>query len=667
MKKTYSSRGFFPLPSNLGLFPAIKVTVIISLVTLLSMSGANAMPEHPYMLFTAETLPALRERFNEPRYQSVKEDRIALAEKFLTYTGEGKFESDPETFAARSYKTWAQQASPARSAFLWGYILTGDTRYSDALLQMYRHEWKIRENLDQSQFRFEFTTKSDGYMAALTYDVLYPLLSEEDRETFGKYIDQYLVFMPKPSFGWKNNIGTGYFSAVGSIAMARMKENPEAKAILQEAIERLKTNAFPSSFEVHPDGAYPEGALYMDYAMLNFLPFVDAYERITGDKNHGLLDPEFFKNTQGFAATMIGGDGRWIPFYDSQPQDYGAVWMTFLGQRTGDPLLLWGGDYFFDRILADPSPKKRGEVTRSLIPTILYRKKGDRHPFPGLPTMSVLPSINTGSMRSDSTLQPGLMVSVRGYGENEENMRSQHKDVGSFVLFARGENFLIDPGYYQPEADAHSLPDVDGMVLTVRAPSPLQAGESGELRAMSIDPTQSYRANNRVPQQIQRTWVMDGDRAVVLVDDISGSVPVKSRFQTGFATVLEPGGQAALIKGKNSNLWMKGFGPETKLTVSGPLDFGKSWTYKQWDEEGKVSWHRVEAEYTASPENPMVWVFVPVKADGANPEVKVDRSADEISVTVNGGKAIRFVRSASGWAPADVPLQPAAELVSLKN
>ncbi len=611
--------------------------------------------ERPYLLFAADRIDDIRETFSEPRNLPVRNRIIREADRLFRYSGNDTYEGDPENWD--SWKTWAQLGEwGANQTFTWAYILTGDSRYSDALRVLYGHERRVRKDIDPDQFRFEFTVKRVGVDAALAYDVLWPILPEEERRAFGEYLDQYLVWMSKPSWGWNNNIGTGYFSAVGLIALARLDENPHARRILEECVRRLKTEAYPFSFAPHPDGAYPEGPLYMDYLFLYLLPFLESYERVTGDTEHGLLDPPFFRNTHRMVETLTGGDGVWVPVYDSQPQDYGAAWTAYLGDRFDNDLLRWASDHYFDRVMAESSPAT--EVKRSLVPTILFRAWDGPAPFPGLPTLAMLPSINTGSIRSDDALKPGLMVTVRGFGENENNMRSPHKDVGSFVLYARGENFLIDPGYKQPEPGAHSLPEINGMSVQVRTPSPLLGDEKNGLRTLTIDPTLSYRGGDKTPTPIRRTWVMAGDKAVVLVDDIRGSVDVVSRLQAGFPTEIQAGGSSAVIAGNESDLWLGAFGPDHAMDVTGPIDFGQSWTYAKLAKEGQLGWHRIEAAYKNIPEQPMVWVFVPrAKGEGA-PEVLVRHTPENIFVRVPGHADIVLEKTRAGWRAAGLEPRP---------
>lgn len=614
--------------------------------------------QHPRLLFTEADLPALRQRFDEPANSEVKKRTLERAAALLTYSGNGKYESTPENFDKMSYKIWADKGMGFVTTFSWAYVLTGDKLYTDALWSVLKHECKVRGQLKQNDFRFEFVAKSNGVNAALAYDVAWAALDDEKRATLATYLDQYLIFKDKPSFGWKNNIGLGYFSAVGLIALARLDENPKAREVLAECIKRLKEISYPASIVPHPDGAYPEGALYADYMFLYLLPFIQRYEEITGDKNHGLWEPAFFRNTHRMVETLTGGDGLWAPIYDSQPQPYGAAWLAGLGQRTNNDVLRWAAEHYYRETIAETDPAK--EVGRSLIAYVLNRAWKKEVQFPGLPTLALLPSINTGTLRSDKAIKPGLMITVRGYGEKEVSMRGQHLDVGSFLLYARGENFLIDPGYNQPEPVNHSMPQINGLDVQVRANAPLMGDEKGNLRMLTIDPTLAYKKPNTPVTAFRRTWVMAGDEAVILLDDVRETAAVVSRFQAGFAAEIQPDHRSAIIHGKSNRLWMGAFGPESQMTMSGPLDFGKSWVYKQWADEGKVAWHRLEAAYQHDPEKPMIWVFVPMKGTAAAPDVSVRHDRDRVAIKVPGQSEVIFNKVEGVWQAAGFSPKPGA-------
>ena len=241
------------------------------------------------------------------------------------------------------------------------------------------------------------------------------------------------------------------------------------------------------------------------------------------------------------------------------------------------------------------------------------------------------------------------MVAVRGFGEKEVGLRGPHFDVGSFVLYARGDNFLIDPGYNQPEPQNHSTLRLNGQDMQARAPSPLLGDEKGERRMLTIDPSRAYAKGAKSVVPVRRTWVMAGGQAVVLLDDIQSPAEVVSRLQAGIAALVQPDNRSAVIQGKSSQLWLGAYGPEARMTVSGPLDFGKSWVYKQWADAGRVSWHRIEAAYRHEPDQPMVWVFVPQDPGAPAPAVAVERSAERVVVRISGQPDVIFLKSGETW------------------
>ncbi|MGM0491264.1 MAG: hypothetical protein ACQESR_31435, partial [Planctomycetota bacterium] len=45
--------------------------------------------------------------------------------------------------------------------------------------------------------------------------------------------------------------------------------------------------------------------------------------------------------------------------------------------------------------------------------------------------------------------------------ENSNRLKYKQNDLGSFVLHANGEAYLVDPGYYEGKATDHTLPLID--------------------------------------------------------------------------------------------------------------------------------------------------------------------------------------------------------------
>jgi hypothetical protein len=606
-----------------------------------SMPGAETTIKHPYLLGRAEDVAHWRQKFNEPRFAEFKKTLLADAEQLMTYQGEAPQPGKDIGPSTRAYKLWAQKRRESLEVLPWCCVLTGEARYRETFLSMMRHEWKRK--LDPQIFRFEFELTMIGAPAAIAYDLLWPELSEDDRRAFGAYLDQYLVWKKKASYGWSNNIGAVYHAGVGLVAQARLDENPEARTLLPRCIAAIKDPFYKASILPHDDGGYPEGPLYRNYALLWTLNFLDAYERITGDKSHGLLDPPFFRNSSRYIETLLGGDGVWVTFNDCQPQYYGAPWAAYLGARFDLPLCRWFADHCLEHS-GDKSGQEGG------LFAFLWRDE-KRAAFPGLPTLSLLPSLNIGSIRSDRGIRPGMMLAVRGCGADEHG--HNQPDTGSFVLYARGENFLIDPGYYQPAPDCHSLLIVDGAFPAKKKAAPVTGTERGDLRCVTVDATADCQQPRGGPARLRRTFAVLADKAVVVLDDVlpgkDAPGKVSAYWQTGFAAEVQTDKRSAVIAGKQTRLRMQTLGPETSLSVNGPRDFGKSWIYRKLAEEGAVAWHTLKAEYTADADTPLVTVFVPCGEKDKTPAVTCQRDAKAIVVRLPGNRAVRFVNGQQGW------------------
>ena len=625
------------------------VVVILLLLPGLALSAESKL-RHPRLFGTPSDVVRPRQKFNDPRFAPFKRSLLTEAERLMTYQGESPQSGKDIGPQTRAWKLCAQKLESSVNVLPWVYLLTGDPSYRDMYLSLMRYEWKRK--YDPNQFGWEFRVSQVGAPAAIAYDWLCPELSEEDRHNYTEYLDQYLQLRAKPSYGWSNNIGAIYFSGVGLVALARLDENPKARPLLGECLARIKDPFFPASILPHQDSGYPEGPLYRNYALLWMLAFMDAYERVTGDTRHGLLNPPFFRNSPRYIETLMGGDGIWVTFNDCQPQLYGGPWSAYLGTRYDQPLLRWLADY----VLSEADKASAEQVRKEVGPpytvfTFLWR---DDKPveFPGLPTLSMLPSLNTGCLRSDRSLRPGLMVAVRGHGTDEHGHKQP--DTGSFVLYARGENFLIDPGYYQPAADNHSLLLVDGLTPQGKTTASLEGSEKGDVHCLVVDATADYAGpRGGSPQRVRRLFVMVGERAAIVVDDVvpTQDTPgkVTALWQTAWGPEIRPDRRSAIIPGKKVRLWLGTFGPELSLAVEGPKDFGKSWVFSELASRGLIAWHTLTATYTAKAQEPLVTVLMPLDLQQPLPKPAVSVHGEEMTVQLGADRTVDFIRGEDGW------------------
>lgn len=646
---------FSPYSRSLG----VAIVAICCGLALPLVGAAEAGASgRPCLFLRAGELASLRAKFNSPEFAAHKAIVLAEAAQLMSYNGESPDAKELD-FKHRAYKLGGQKKQPVMNILPWAWALTGDASYKEMFLAVMQYDFdrlaKGELLFDAKKFGSEFTMVQFAVHGAAAYDLLYPELTPEQRVGFEKYLDQSLDLYRnrvKASYGWSNNIGGIYFASSAIVAMARLDGNPQARPILDECLAKMKEVFYKGSILPHDDGGYVEGPLYRNFALLWTLAFVDVYERVTGKTDHGLLEPPFFRNSQRYLEAMMGGNGMWITFNDSQPQWYGAPSCAWLGARYDQPLMRWMADYLVGKYNAEPvATRSRGLQPTYWVMTFLWRDlKPAPKEFPGLPTLAILPSLNTGTIRSEGTLRPGLLVGVRGRGEREDG--HNQADAGSFVLYARGENFLIDPGYFQGEATWHSLPIVDGAApeAKTKGTAPLSGAEKGDLRTLVVDSAATYGAEKGKagPTRVRRSFAMAGDRAVVIADDIPTG-EVVSQLQFGFKAELQPDGRSVLVTGKQGRLLVQAFGPEVKLEVEGPLDFGKSWIYKRMADEGQVAWHRLKATYRATAENPLVWVFQPLPLSGPATPATSTRSGNAVEVVLPGGERLDFQSATGAW------------------
>jgi hypothetical protein len=634
--------------------------ITIGLAAMFTMLGGVVHAQAPRRLYSPDDLAAMRAKFENPTFAPYREMLLENGDNLMLYKGENTYwdELSQVNLKGRAYKLRAQRLQPVVMTLPWCYVMTGDTAYKDALVDVLRFEMKERQPFDAKRYQEEFKLVQVGVHAAIIYDLLRDELEPDDLAMLRAYLDDAikLFFDARDrggTWGFNNNIGAVFFGAAGIIALSRLDDHPRAQEVLDEAIKGLNAGFVAKMIQPHPDGAYQEGALYWQFGCTWHIAFAEAYRRVTG-RDSGQLDHPFYANNRRFVETMLGGDGYMIPFADAQPQLYGSAVMAYLGAKQDDALFRW----LADRVLSSRHEDVAYRLgSRDVIYYLLAMQWRDTTPapsaFPGVPTLAMLESLQWGTVRSDGAMSPALQLSVKGNPAKGLAHNTQ-ADAGTFVVYARGQAFVIDPGYYQPDAAAHSLAVIDGQgpeAKTAKA-APLQGWERGEHRGLTVDATLPYLprgASGPTPRRVARHFVLLADAAVVVLDDfVAGDgAPghVVSRFQLGFPAELSPTG--AVVRGESHDLTVTCHGPEPALQLSGPNDWGRSWIFKR----RQVAWHTLEAAYTLDASRPMVTVMVPTDRGQAAATPRVRHDPDAVHVTL-GEHDVKFVKHDTGWRAA---------------
>ena len=572
--------------------------------------------KHPYLLFRAEEIPKLREKLNDPAFAAYK--RLLLVE--------GSAQSPATEESPPQRKRRLSASSP--DMLLWSYVLTGDSAYKEASLEKARID--VMFQFDPGRHEEEFAMVRAARMAVV-YDCLYDELARNDREAIEDFLDRALELFwkkyKKPQWGYANNIGAMFFGSSGLTALARLDGNPRAGDVLEEAVKGIQ-EFVDATLKHHADGAYPEGVFYWDFGVTPFLAFADALRRVTGD-DRGLTDQDFFRNNHRFVETMLSGDGRFQSFADAYPDLTGFAVAAYVGSHFDQPLMRWTADYMAGQ--AKEGRLATGDAFRAMA--FLWRD-GVPAPkeFPGVPTLSILESVQWGAMRSSGVLRPALVVAVKG--NPPERLPHAQPDYGSFVLQSRGERFLIDPNYQNRDSELHTLPLVDGDSPALESPAPQTGGEEDAVRVLVVESTDTYVKSK--PRLVRRHFVMVGEKAVVVLDDLVAQYGepglITSNFQCGSTAEISSDRRGAVVVGRNSRLQMRFFGPEVALST-----------------RRRPPVHTLAAAYAARQPDPLVTVLLPGDLRGEFAEVQYTKGYGLITVRLDGAAAVQFRLTRDGW------------------
>lgn len=410
-----------------------KLFVLCCLYSVVCLGG-----EHPRLLFTDAKIAKLKEP--EARVKVVK-----LAER-------GSME-----------------------ALCLAYRVTGEKQYAEKVRDKLLRECRKPEQ--KATDKMPRISPWDGglggahkcFNVALGYDSIYDFLSPDERKTISTALVNYGI---EPMLNeWLNGahrihaldtMGHNWWSACvflpGVAALAVMDEEPRAKEWLDH-IARGSVEWFeyagsvlenkPANFD--SAGAFYESVGYMNYALSQYLIFRLSWENAFGKPLpdipilHKLGD--FFIN----ACYPDSGAMMSLNFGDSSIKADGS-----------QPLvLLWANgirnpNYLWYLAKTKNSTYKEGMSSKSPLGMVYFPDDNElaKAPTtPDLPLTAIYKEMGWVMMR-DSWQNNATLLGVKsGFTWNHA-----HADAGSFILFHRGENFLIDSGncwYPHPQYDEY--------------------------------------------------------------------------------------------------------------------------------------------------------------------------------------------------------------------
>ena len=336
----------------------------------------------------------------------------------------------------------------------FGHYLFDDPRYGQAaraiLLTVVDH--RIAENAGGTNYGRPYRTWRDNVMdagaacllTALAYDLLRPILSDEERDRTGRYLAPFVDHVlenetDKEIVRPDHNMPLIGVSGVGLLAMVLHDAGVVDASLRDRAVNRAKVRCTAFLERGHDgDGAFFEGPDYGTATLKYMTPLTWA---LAGQGDRDLMDhPGWDRIVEGLLHELIPGTGRINPLNDCG--DVQSVdWLALLAsdRRDGRPQWLW-------QSLVDPNAGRQegGELlwTRYL----LYYD----------PAVKPAPP-DGGTPRAKHFRGRGLVDLRTGWGQEEAfvsflcdpTIPGGHRqaDRNHFSFHALGESFAVDSGY----------------------------------------------------------------------------------------------------------------------------------------------------------------------------------------------------------------------------
>jgi hypothetical protein len=434
------------------------------------------------------------------------------------------------------------------------YLLEGDGRYRDRLWTEVEaaaafKDWNPSHFLDTAEMT---------HALAIAYDWLYGEWSEAQRQVLREAM---VTLGLKPAMevyhsggGWpmrENNWNQVCNGGIGMGALALADVEPELAAdVLYEALCSL-----PRAMGYYaPDGAGTEGVTYWDYGTRYNVLFLSALQTALGT-DFGLSEIEGFDLSGGYQIYMSGADRMAFDFGDCGLRRMSTAQHMWMGRRFDMPQYSW---FRYSEL---EHPERYGTV----LDLLWFDDSAENHDISLLPLDRHYRKAECASMRSAWDDPHALVVGLQA-GQNRDGAH-RHLDLGSFILEALGERWIIDSGveretyqrhrnqrqrweFYRVRAEGHNTlvlnPD-DGPDQDLDAFAAIEFASTPDRVVARTDLSRAYAARAR---RVQRTLSMVDRSYVIVCDEVETDEPADVWWflHTEAHVELNGGGREAMLR-----------------------------------------------------------------------------------------------------------------------
>ncbi|WP_405607886.1 heparinase II/III family protein [Polaribacter sp. Asnod1-A03] len=485
------------------------------------------------------------------------------------------------------------------------YRMTGDEKYAKVIKKILfdyisKDTWEGKELLSRTpSWTGNLTTSHNNFFLSIGFDSAYNYLTKKERKEIAEglvrvgiqpILDNWLS--PETNFHTFDTMGHNWWSAcvymAGFSSLAIRNEIPEAKKwtseIAQTATEFVNYSGSvlqkkPSTFD--RDGGFYESINYASYGISQYLLFRYAFEQVLPKEKQvelPILDKigDFFIQTSYFSNE---GKPMSVNFGDSFIYKTGNACVMLLwqlGYKKDD--YAW---YIHQTYQGDDHEGLQIETPNglALFPKLPNLKESYT---PNFPTSHLYKDMGWATLRNSWDKDATMLAIKSGFTWNHT-----HADAGSYILFHKGKNLIIDSGnssygnplytQYYCQSEAHNVVMFDGEgqnrkdpYFGVNTPGSLQNLVEGKdfkyILANASGPYSQILARN------YRNFIWVGD-VILVIDDLLAHKPGKFEWLLHYNGISKRNGLDISIKEDNAEILVRSLYPETFPTGGLPHDF----------------------------------------------------------------------------------------------
>lgn len=436
----FSRARSFTIPPDATPFPRPRIEQVL----------ARIPNVHPRVYFSADGLEALRARVrDDPTWAAQAASTIRGAQQrlgeelypepgFLPASGEERSKAYLQSFRTMRPFTNGMEVCAA------AYVLTGDESFGQEARRRLLHFMSWDPDGPTSVSANDEAAMDIVMRCPRTYDWIYPLLSEQERElcvrVLGRRLEQINQLhrrMPFDSRPYSSHPGRMIgFMVEGCIVFAH--ELPQAREWLDYTL-KLMYSVYPAWG--NPDGGWSEGPGYWSAYIGMLLPVAMLLDGL----GVRYKDLPFLSNTGWFGLYAVPAGGQMTPFGDGHEGPVGRGQGSLLYRLSTvyrNPYWRW----YAEQLQAGPGDGA-GQFL-AFDPTLEAKSPSD------LPQARVFPSVGIVAMHSNLA-QPAdnvyLLMRSSPYG----TVSHSHASQNAIAIQAYGEALAISSGYYQRYASPH--------------------------------------------------------------------------------------------------------------------------------------------------------------------------------------------------------------------